>query len=554
MRPLLLVSAAAMTVLFLAAGSAQRASGSDTVSVQLLAVNDFHGTLEPGVGGNGRIHTTPAGGAEYLATHLKQAAASNPNTLIVGGGDLVGASPLVSAAFHDEPTIEALNAMRVAVSSIGNHELDSGVLELLRLQRGGCHTPEGCRDNVPFRGADFQYLAANVVDAASGAPILPPTTVRSVGGVRIGFIGETLQGTGRLLSGEAARGVSFRDEASTANRYAAALKREGVRAIVLLIHEGGRQRADDDSADPNGCADFSGSLADIVGRLTSDIRIVVSAHTHRFYNCEIRGHTVTSASSFGRMFTRFDISIARQAGTIRRVRAVNEIVTRDVEKDHVQTELITKYAALAAPLGERVVGRVTGEITRTSNHAGESALGDLIADTQLASAQSIPGGAELAFMNDGGIRADIVPADATGRIRFADVFIVVPFKNVVTTVTLTGRQIVDLLEEQFDNPRAGEANILQVSNGFSYRYARNAARGHHVEPESVTLHGMPIAPTARLRVAASNYLLDGGDNFTVLGRGTDRQAGGLDIDALVAYLSAHSPVSPGPQNRIVRKD
>jgi 5'-nucleotidase len=529
--------------------AAQRGiASSPTASIQLLAFNDFHGALEPPAGENGLVHTTLAGGAAYLATHLKRAAARNPNTLIVAAGDLVGGSPLISAAFHDEPTVASLNAMNLTISSVGNHEFDHGPAELLRLQKGGCHPRDGCRDGGRFDGAGFQYLAANVIDTATGTPLLPPTAVRTLDGVKVGFIGETLKGADRLVVPSAVGGLAFLDEASTANTHAAELKRQGVNAIVLLIHEGGRQRPDDSTADPNRCDDFSGNIA-------GDIKVVVSAHTHRFYNCVIAGHTVTSAGSFGRMFTRIDLRIDRSSGRISRVRAMNQIVTRDVDRDATQTKIVAQYRALSSPIAERVVGSIAGSITRASNSAGESALGDVIADAQLAAARSMfLGGAAVAFMNPGGIRADLVSRAPAGSVRFGDLFIVMPFNNVITTVTLTGDQIARLLEQQFDNPRQGQNTFLQVSEGFTYRYAAKAKPGHHVAAGSVTVDGRRLAPGDRVRVAANNFLIDGGDGFTAFQDGISRLNGDLDLDALVAYFATHSPVRPGSQNRIVRID
>ena len=552
-RPFLLIAIVASS---LAVAGVQRPFDDRAdASVQLLAFNDFHGTLEPALDENGVVHTTPAGGAEYLATHLKRAAAQNPNTLVVAAGDLVGASPLISAAFHDEPTIASLNAMNLAIASVGNHEFDRGSAELLRLQHGGCHPADGCRDGKRFDGATFQYLSANVIDTATGAPILPPTAVRTLGGVTIGFIGETLTGTSRIVGSSAVAGLTFLDEATTANTYAATLKRQGVNAIVLLIHEGGRQRPDDSRADPNECADFSGDIARITTRLSGDIKVVVSAHTHRSYNCTIAGHTVTSAGSFGRMFTRIDLRIGRSSGRISRVRATNEIVTRDVDRDATQTELIAKYRALSNPIAGRIVGSIAGSVMRASNVAGESALGDVIADAQLATARStMLGGAAVAFMNPGGIRADLVSTTATGIIRFGDLFAVLPFNNLVTTVTMTGDQIGRLLEQQFDNPSQGRNIFLQASEGFTYRYAVKAKPGHHVAAGSVTVDGRRLAPGDRLRVAANDFLVDGGDGFTAFQGGMNRLNGALDLDALIAYFATHSPVRPGPQNRIVRID
>ncbi len=306
-------------------GVAQQARA---VTVQLLAINDFHGNLEPPSGADGMVNQIPAGGAEYLAAHLRSAVRDNPNSILVGAGDLMGASPLISGLFHDEPTIEALNAMNLAVTSIGNHEMDHGPTELL-------HRIEAAR---------YQYLAANVVKAGpAGDTILPATAVRTVGGVKIGFIGETLQGTGGLVAPESAQGLRFLEESSVANSAAERFERDGVHAIVLLIHQGGRQHPASGAADPNGCENFEGDIKPVVSKLSPGIKVVISAHTHEFYNCMLAGHTVTSASSYGRMFTRVNLTIDPASDTIQSVSAKNEVVTRDLMPDPVQTAIIEKY-------------------------------------------------------------------------------------------------------------------------------------------------------------------------------------------------------------------
>ncbi len=530
------------------------------VSVQLLAINDFHGNLEPPSGANGRIHMVPAGGAEYLGTHLTRAIAGNPNSIVIAAGDLIGASPLISALSHDEPTIEAMNAMHLAVSSVGNHEFDQGPRELLRMQKGGCHPTDGCQDGDGFAGARFRYLAANVIRAATRAPLLPPTVVRTIGGVNVGFIGETLRGTKDIVAPAGTTGLTFLDEAATANLYAARLSRLGVHAIVLLIHEGGRQGPDDDEADPNGCVSFSGPIDAIARTLTPDIKVVISGHSHRFYNCTIAGHIVTSASSYGRMITRLNLAIDRSSDRITSASATNEIVTRDVAKDATQTRIIAKYGALSAGVANKVVGSVTADLMRKINAAGESALGDVFADAQLA-ATSAPdkGGAVVAFMNSGGIRADVV-ANAPratarpGEVTYGDLYTVQPFGNVLSVITMTGDMLKRLLEQQFDNPTPGQRTMLQVSSGFTYRYKLTAPTGRHVDADSIAINGQPVAPTDRVRVEASDFLVAGGNDFSVFGEGTNKVVGDADLDALVAYFKAHSPVAPGPQDRIVRTD
>ena len=530
-----------------------------SVTVQLLAINDFHGNLEPPAGSNGLIGRTPAGGAEYLATHLKNEIARNPNSIVVAAGDLIGASPLVSALFHDEPAIESLNAMNMAVSSVGNHEFDRGRDELRRMQTGGCHPADGCQDGDGFAGARFQYLSANVVDQAgsTSATLFPATAVRTIAGVKIGFIGETLRNTPQIVTPAGVGGLTFLDEATTANKYAAELKQQGVRVIVLLIHQGGEQST---GTDPNGCVGFGGAIARIAERLSPDIKVAISGHTHEFYNCTIFGHSVTSASSFGRMITRVNVTINRSDGTITSVSATNGIVGRHVAKDPSQTRIIARYASVSAPIANRIVGSVRADIRRAPNRAGESALGDVIADAQLvATSRADKGGAVVAFTNPGGIRADLIASNRVGseepgQVTYSELFTIQPFTNIMTVLTLTGDTIKRLLEQQFGGVAAGTNRILQVSSGFTYSYKRDAPRGQHVTPGSIKIGGRIIAPNDRVRVATNNFLATGGDGFTAFQAGTDQLGGDVDIDALVEYFKAHSPVAPGAQNRIVRVD
>jgi 5'-nucleotidase len=546
------VTIAALAVSATLSGLSAQTRGSRVVSLQILAINDFHGALEPPTGANGRIGDVAAGGAAYLATHLSQAAAGNVNSIIVGAGDLIGASPLLSSLARNEPTIDALNAMHLAISAVGNHEFDRGWRELLRMQHGGCHPTDGCEPGHPFRGAAFQYLAANVVrhTGRGDEPLLPATAVRTIGGVKVGFIGETLRDTPKMLSAAAGKDLTFLDEADVANRSAVALRQQHVNAIVLLIHEGGRQAADDGNARPNTCDDFSGSIVPIVRRLSPDIKVVLSAHSHRAYNCVIDGHTVTSAASFGRLITRVTLSIDASTDTITNVTATNEIVTRDVEPDRMQLQLIARYAALASPIARRAVGSTAAPLARTLNGAGESVLGDLIADAQLSAARTLAGGADIAFMNEGGIRADL----ASGPVSYNDLFAVQPFGNTVLAMNIDGRTLKDLLEQQFDNPTPGRRDVLQVSAGFTYRYALHAPPGEHVDAASIMLNGKRVLPDDRLRIAASDFLHTGGGGFSVFARGAAILSAGADVDALESYVRAHSPIQAPAPTRVVRVD
>ena len=550
--------------------TAAHTTGRDaaSVEVQLLAITDFHGNLEPPSGAGGSVNGTPAGGAEYLATHLRNAVAQNSNSIVVSAGDQIGGSPLISSFFHDEPAIEAMNAMNLAVSAVGNHELDRGPLELLRMQGGGCYPSDGCLEGERFSGAQFRYLAANVIDTATDGLLFPATAVTTVGGVPIGFIGEVLKRATQIVRPAGTRGLRFLDEASTANLYAARLKERGVRAIVLLIHEGGQQDTSQPIVDPNGCTSFKGALRPIVSRLSPDIRVVISGHTHEFYNCVIDGRVVTNAGSNGRLITRVNLAINPVNDVIVSATATNEIVTRDVEKDAVQARLVATYRARSASVAGRVVGSLTGDLRARANHAGESALGDVIADAQLAATTAQDkGGALVAFVNPGGIRTDVVanpqmagPASgARGQagpvgaaVTYGDLFAVQPFRNDLSVMTLTGDLIRKLLEQQFDNPGSGEHRILQVSDGFAYDYSLNRPRGRRVDPRSIKIGGRVVESADRVRVTVNDFLAEGGDGFTVFRRGTNKVVGDLDIDALVAYFRTNSPMPPGPQNRIVR--
>jgi 5'-nucleotidase len=400
-------------------------------------------------------------------------------------------------------------------------------------------------------------LSANVVQQQGKrwVPILPATVVRTVAGVKIGFIGETLKGTPQIVTPTGIRGLRFLDEAPTANRYASELKRQGVNAIVLLIHQGGIQRRE---PEPNGCNDLGGAIVGIVEKLSADIKVVLSGHTHQFYNCTIAGHYVTSASSFGRMMTRLDLTIDRSTGTITKVAATNEVVTRDVPKSPAQTKILDKYVPLAAPIANRVVGSVKAPITRQAAPSGESSLGAVIADAQLA-ATSPPdaGGAVVAFMNPGGIRADLAggtPDTGPRPVTYNDLFSIHPFGNVLTVLTLTGSGLKRILEQQFDNPAVGMRRILQVSKGFTYSYTASAPPGQRIDPASIKLNGRIIAPDQRVRLAINNFLAAGGDGFTGFVQGTDRLGGDAEIDALVAYVRSRSPLEPEPTTRITRLD
>ena len=570
-RGLLALCALLLLLAVTPVASAAPRKDSDTF-VQLLAINDFHGNLQPPSGSSGRISVAPgatvdAGGVEYLATWIKSLRTANTNTITIGAGDLIGASPLISGLFHDEPAIEAMNAIGLDVSGVGNHEFDEGVNELLRMRYGnqvggdGCHPVDGCQDGTPYFGSIFEYLAANVFYSGTNTTIFPPYEVRKVDNAKIAFIGLTLEGTPLIVTPAGVAGLEFRPEISTINTLVRQLRAtQGIRAFVVLIHQGGQQNAPFPLGymDSDRCDNFTGDIKPIVEALDPQVDVVVSAHTHQPYVCRFNGILTTSASSFGRLVTDIDLRIDHQTKDIETATAHNVIVTRGVAKDATETAIISKYDALSGPLAHRIVGSITADITRAANAAQESALGDVIADAQLASTSRTDfGGAVVAFMNPGGIRADFTYAnsdagEAPGQITYNEVFTVQPFNNVMTVKTMTGDMLYRLLEQQFDNPSAGALRFLQVSNGFNYTWDSTKPHGQHIVPNSMTINGAQVDPAASYRVAMNNFLATGGDGFSVFNEGSDPLGGEIDIDALVNYFLTHSPVAPGPQNRITR--
>jgi len=542
--------------------------------VQLLSFNDLHGNLEPPSGSSGRVteiqadgstKTIDAGGVEYLATHLRQARAGKKYSVTAAGGDMVGASPLVSGLFHDEPTIEALNKLKLDVTSVGNHEFDEGSKELARLQNGGCHPTDGCYTDKKFKGADFRYLAANVLNEKSGKPILKPYWVWKKKDVKIGFIGVTLEDTPGVVSAEGVKGLKFKDEVETINKYAKELQRQGVKSIVALIHEGGFPASasynyDCDSGSAG--SGVSGPIVDIAKNVSPSVDALVTGHTHNAYVCTIpdpsgKPRMVTSASSFGRLYTDTTLTYDRRTGDIARtsVKSANHVVSRDVTKAPDMTSLISKWNTLAAPIGNRPIGYISGDIVKDGT---ESPLGDLIADAQLAYGKQLDPETDLALMNPGGIRAPLTyaasGAEGDGVVTYAEGFTVQPFSNTVNLQTLTGAQLVQVLKEQVSGANEAAPKILQISAGLTYTLDMTKSGADRVVTDSIRLNGAAIDPAATYRVAMNNFLAGGGDGFTTLAQGTDPLVGTDDLTVLQQYLTdnstATSPIAPPAADRI----
>ena len=521
------------------------------VQVKILAINDFHGNLKAPQGGirikdpadPTKTINVPAGGAEQLATAVAELRAKNPNHIFVAAGDLIGATPLLSALFHDEPTVEALGAMGLEASAVGNHEFDKGKTELLRMQGGGCSPVDGCKGPQPFKGASYRYLAASTVIDASGKTLFPAYYVKRFQGIPVAFIGLTLKDTPTIVVPAGVAGLTFRDEAQTVNALVPELRKQGIEAIVVLIHEGGVP-----TGDYNECPGISGPIVEIVKKLDKAVDLVISGHTHRAYNCRIDGRLVTSGDKYGTIVTQIDVTLDPKTGDVIDAVADNVIVRTDrFAKNPIQTELIAAYEKLAVPLAKRVVGRIGAPLTLDANPAGETPLGQVIADAQLAATQDA--GAQIALMNPGGIRSALgMPAD--GQLRYEDLFTVQPFYNNLVTMTLTGAQLQQVLEQQWINQPT--PRMLQVSRGFSYSWDANAPVGRRVVPGSVKLAGRPIAATSRVRITVNGFLASGGDNFTVLKQGQEPRTGMMDIDAFELFVKKNPSLMPGPLDRVTR--
>jgi 5'-nucleotidase len=621
------VRLSAMLVLA-AASSEVLADKPEPITVRIIGFNDYHGNLQtPGTfGANTTVPVAqrPAvGGAEYLAAYVAKLKAENPYNVVVGAGDFIGASPLISALFYDEPSIETLNRIGLEFNAVGNHEFDKGSAELLRLQNGGCKAVNGvidansCRGAevgtpVPFEGAKFQWLSANVVNKSTGRTLLPAYGVKMfkarAPNVKVGFIGMTLKGTPGIVTPTGVAGLDFLDEASTVNALIPRLKDEGVRAVVVLVHQGGFQNGANNANDINGClgdlknTDGSDSeIRRIVAGLDDAVDLVISGHTHAAYNCSTNTVDVTtgsppkytqrstglpnkagrlvpvvSSSAFGRVLSSIDVTIDPTTKDVVAVNAENVLVDRTdpvasgwVTANPQVAGIVSGYNLLQAPLAGQVIGTISEPLPNTSDVNGSMPAGDLIADAQLQATQPAGlGGAVMAFMNPGGVRSPgfaFAGATYPYNITYGNAFTVQPFGNSLVTMTLTAQQLKNLLEQQFVGCLGqGTQRILQVSNGIKYKWSATAPACAKIQELSltptdvsavppvvtgtteqiITSGALVVPPTKTYRITVNNFLATGGDGFSVLVGGTNQLGGAQDIDALVSYLNGYK--APGP--------
>lgn len=544
-------------------------------TAHLIAFNDFHGNLEPPLrritapdpGNPGKTVDVPAGGAAYMATAIAQLKQKYPLNAVVSAGDMVSASPLVSSLFLDEPTIHVMNQIKVDFNAVGNHEFDRGTNELRRLQNGGCQqftSIAPCQIDKDFKGASFKFLAANVEQKADKKTIFPEYGIKQFGDIPVAFIGLTLKNTPSIVAAAGITDVTFKDEAESINRLIPELKKQGVKAIVVLIHEG---LAPSTSFNTKTCDGLSGPLFGILDQLDPEIDVVVSGHTHQSYICDYAAKNpakpflVTSSGQYGTMLTDITLQLDGKTGDVKAKDAKQVIVQSEPYtsngttynltnlydqfiKDTAVDSIIQKYKAAVAPVANRTIGSIKQDILRAPDESGESPLGNLIANAQLEASKG--NGAQLAFMNSGGVRADLLYG-TNGQVTYGAAYSVQPFGNSLVTLSMTGSQIKQVLEQQWSENNANSPRILLPSQGFSYSYRKT---GTLPRASNITLNGQPLIDNQNYRVSVSNFLADGGDGFTGFKQGNNPVGGGQDITALESYLSKHSPIGVVATDRI----
>lgn len=534
-------------VWFACASAAVSVSAQSPVAIQILAINDFHGNLEPPTGSNGKISGIDAGGAEYLATHLKSLRFGHLHTITVSAGDLFGASPLLSALFKEEPTIQAMNLMGLDLNAVGNHEFDKGWRELLRVAN-----PDIKRG---YGGANFDFLAANVIVNATGKTLFPAYEIREFGDAKVAFVGVVVERVDLLVTEQAIDGLTFLPEADAVNDLIPELEAQGIHSIVVMVHEGGYP-----TGGFNDCPGISGPIVDIANHMHDNVGIILSGHTHQAYNCKIGNKLVTSAASHGRLVTNVELVVDAESQKIIRAQADNIVVTRTVEKDNDQSVLIKHYKDISAPIAHRIIGVVKEDLPKATNDAGESVLGRLVADAQLAATLEHKNQiADVAFMNPGGLRADIMfttskAAEGDGNITFSELFAVQPFGNNLITMTLRGAQIIDVLEQQFAGCGFDQTRVLAVSKSLTYQYHTVANACEKVDRTSILINGKALDVNRSYRVVANNFLASGGDGFSAFKQGIERVTGVIDTDALESYVATRSPLHADREARITRID
>lgn len=554
-------------------------ASNEKINVSILAFNDLHGHLEPPSLSvreriDGNLTEVPAGGAAYLAAAIQHHKKLNPFNAVVSAGDMIGATPLISALFLDEPTIEAVNAMGIDFNAVGNHEFDKGTPELMRMRRGGCEKftrLEPCQVNRQFPGANFEFLAANV-KKSDHETLFPAYGIKTFKQgnqvIKVGFVGMTLKNTPNLVIPEGVKGLKFEDEAATANALVPLLKAQGVSALVLVVHEGGVIQGGPNDAS---CPGLSGDIVPILNKLDTSFDVVVSGHTHRAYACDYqrinpnKPFLLTSAGQYGTFLTHIQLSIDPVSKTVQNKTASNVIVQSEafVNVSGVQVQpssalpffgkhldvdkIVNVYRKASEVQVLKEVGRLSTSITRNASPSGESGLGNLIADAQWSSTASAERGrSDFALMNPGGVRADILIQQGGGTVNFGQLFKVQPFGNTLVVKRMTGQQVKDLLEHQFENP--DRPKVLFPSESLRYEVDRRQPKGQRVL--NIQIGQKPLDLARAYNVTMNSFLASGGDGFWHFNQAPTLSGGELDVDALSDYVQKRPGIKPAPTDRI----
>lgn len=535
----------------------------EPVTLRIIGLNDFHGNIEPirrpirVMDDAGVVQEVSAAGAAYLASAVAKYRAQNDYSMVVAAGDLIGGSPLASSIFLDEPAVGAMNRIGLTYNAVGNHEFDRGWKELLRLQEGGCtkySLRDPCQVESDFSGAEFGFLAANVI-TADGSTLFPPYGIKRFGtgdaAIAVAIVGLTTVDTPTLVTPSGVGGLTFVDEADTINALVPELVEQGVDVIVVSIHQGLYTEV---GYNDKSCGGVSGNLLKILGRVDPRVDLVISGHTHNAYVCDYsaidpsRTFLVTSAGYGGSMLTNITLTVDAAMGDVIAAEANNIVVQSEARgpdgallpanpafesfpADAEVASYVARYVDASREAADRKVGVVSGPAPKGGPATEESELGNLIADAQLAATREA--GAQIALMNNSGIRASLDPADGT-TVSYGDIYAVQPFGNLLITRSYTGAQLFALLEQQFDGEGFGQT--FSPSEGFAMAYDMRRPSGSRVV--SVTLGGKPIDPAATYRVTMNSFLAAGGDSFTVFTQGDDSVTGPSDLDAMEEYLRA----------------
>lgn len=548
-------------------------------NISILAFNDLHGNLEPPNLSirdqmEGELKEVPAGGAAYLSAAIQHFKKINPLHAVVSAGDMIGASPLTSALFLDEPTIESVNAMGIDFNAVGNHEFDKGTSELLRMRKGGCAKftrLEPCQINSQFSGANFEFLAANV-KKTDDQTLFPAYGIKvfKQGNqtVKVGFVGMTLKGTPSLVTPDGIKGLRFDDEAQTANAWVPLLKAHGVSVMVLVIHEGGVVQGGHNDAT---CAGLSGDIIPILNKLDTAYDVVVSGHTHRAYACDYskinpsKPFLLTSAGQYGTLLTHIQLSIDSQTQKIQHKSANNVIVQSEAftnaagkivnishalpffGKEKTVEKIVNDYRLASQIQVQKVISHLPASLTRKSSLSGESELGNLIADAQwFSTATKERGSSDFALMNPGGVRSDLIIQPGGGTVNFGQLFKVQPFGNTMVVKRMTGAQIKGLLEHQFVN--LDRPKVLFPSQNLRYDVDRQKEFGQRISNVQVGQQALNLS--GHYNVTINSFLASGGDGFVQFNLAPTVSVGELDVDALSEYLRKNPGLRPPSTERI----